>query len=155
MAGASTATSGVHAVVGLTGLTVESGGFTVQHEQVLRIPVPSGVDRAHFSTIQRDFELLAQVAGEYPDDFARLHNAAVESDFRTAARIAGEIGLTEDRFVRDGGGIWGAMITIAAIGIAYVVLTGGSTDTVPAPPQPPPPETDPIPSDVGAPGGAP
>ena len=37
------ATSGVHAVVGLTGLTVESGGFTIQTEQLYG--VPSGPDR--------------------------------------------------------------------------------------------------------------
>jgi len=40
------ATSGVHAVVGLTGLTVESGGFTIQTEQLYGVPSgPGGGER--------------------------------------------------------------------------------------------------------------
>ena len=145
------ATSGVHAVVGLTGLTVESGGFTIQTEQLLRLPVPNVIDASHASSIRRDFELLAEIAAQYPDDFVRLHNAAAQSDLPAAARIAKQIGLTEDRFVRDGGGIWGAMIAIAAAGIAIAVLTAGSSEHAPGPENPPPRETG-IP-DAGLPGG--
>lgn len=145
-------TTGVHAVVGLTGLKVQSGGITVQFDQVLRLPMPATLDLA---AARRDFELLAQMAGEYPEDVRRLHAAAVRSDMATATRIAREIGLTEERFVGDGGGIWGAMITIAAVGLALAAIDAALPPDHAPGPEDPPPERTPIPDGGLPPGGAP
>jgi hypothetical protein len=146
--------SGVHAIIGLTGLTTESGEFTLHQERVVRFAVPTAVDRRHAEMIRRDSELLAEIAGNYADELGSLHNAAVRGDFPTAGRIAREIGLTEERAVAEGGGMWG-WIALAAIGIGIGILIQSEDDQAPGPPEPPPAPTEP-PTDAGLPpGGAP
>ena len=145
--------SGVHAVVGLSGLSVERGGYSVQHDQILKLPLPSAYTQDRCERIRRDFEILAEVVAQYPDEFSRLHDAAMRSDFQTASQIAGQIGLTEDRFLHQGGG---ALEVAAGVAIVLLIVVLGSSrpSPAPAPPQPPPPETTLPPGDAGAPSDA-
>jgi hypothetical protein len=146
--------SGVHAIIGLSGLTTQSGEFTLQHERVVHFAVPTVVDRRHSEMIRRDSALLAEIAGSYADELGALHNAAVRGDFPTAGRIARQIGLTEQRAVAEGGGMWG-WIALAAVGIGIAILAQSGDDHAPGPPEPPPAPTEP-PTDAGLPpGGAP
>lgn len=142
--------SGVHAVVGLSGLTVERGGYSVQHDQILKVPLPAAYERDRCDRIRRDFDILAEVVGQYPDEFSRLHEAAMRSDFQTASQIARQIGLTEDRFLHQGGGALEVAAGIAIV-LLIVVLGSSGSEPTPAPPQPPPPETTLPPPDAGVP----
>jgi hypothetical protein len=104
--------------------------------------------------IRRDSALLAEIAGSYADELGALHNAAVRGDSPTAGRIARQIGLTEERAVAEGGGMWG-WIALAAVGIGIAILAQSGDDHAPGPPEPPPAPTEP-PTDAGLPpGGAP
>jgi hypothetical protein len=149
------AASGVHAVVGLSGLAVESEGFRLIEEKVVRLELPAELDARNSEILQRDIQLLAEIANRRPESLAHLHNAAVRNDFGEAQRIAGEIGLSEERFVSEGGGIWHVVAGFLAV-VAIVVLASESGSPSPTPaPENPPPETTPIP-DAGAPSaGAP
>ncbi len=146
--------SGVHAIIGLTGLTTESGDFTLHHERVVRFAVPTSIDRRHAEMIRRDSELLAEIAGKYADELGALHNAAARGDFPAAGRIARDIGLTEERAVAEGGGMWG-WIALAAVGIGIAILAQSGEDHAPGPPDPPPAPTEPLPDGGLPPGGAP
>ncbi|MEY2517706.1 MAG: hypothetical protein QOJ89_5064 [bacterium] len=148
------AASDVHVVIGMTGLTTQSGGFTIKQDRVLSFPVPRDFASSHCAVARRDFELLAEIAGKESESLGRLHKAAIENDPATATRIANEIGLTEERFVAEGGGVWTAMIVLAAVGLAYAAATsGGSSEPVSGPSQPPPEETVLGPSSAGSAGG--
>jgi hypothetical protein len=145
--------SGVHAVIGLTGLTTQSGEFTLHQERVVRFAVPPAVGRRHAEIIQRDSALLADVAANYADELGALHDAAMRGDFPTAGRIAEEIGLTEERALAEGGGMWG-WIALAAVGIGIALVVKSDSDPAPGPQDPPPPVND-IPDGGLPPGGAP
>jgi hypothetical protein len=139
--------SGVHAVIGLTGLARESGGFPVVQERLVRFELPPAFDSEIF---RRDSELLAEIASQNAESFAYLHDCAIRNDFGEARRIANQIGLTEERFSAEGGGMW---IFIAAAAVFLAVAVTGDSPPTPQPPEPPPEET-PIP-DAGIPGGTP
>ncbi len=139
----------VHVVIGLTGLEAESGDVTISQEQIFRIAMPTSIGSRHIELMQRDCEILAGIAREHPETLATLHNAALNSDFRTANRLANEIGLREERFYAEGGGMWG---WIVAAGIVFLAAAAFSGDS-PPPPQPPP-EPPPRPVDAGTEGGA-
>ncbi len=139
-------------VIGLTGLTSESGGFTIQQDRVLKLEIPT--DLGDCEVVRRDFELLAGIAGQHPESLNALHKAAIVNDVPAVTRIANEIGLTEDRFAARGGGIFWAMIALAGAGLAYAAATGsGSSEHAPGPSQPPPEETVLGPSSSGSAGG--
>ena len=148
------AASGVHAVVGLSGLTVESGGFRLVEEKVVRLELPAELDVRQRDILEHDIRLLAEIASQRPESLAYLHNAAVRNDFGEARRIAGEMGLSEERFASEGGGIWAVAAGFLAV-VAIVVLASESPpDSTPAP-ENPPPERTPIPDAGAPPGGAP
>ena len=66
--------------------------------------------------------MLLGIAKKNPDAFLELHNAALTNDVPTATRIANEIGLQEERFYAEGGGMWG-WIVLAGVVIAVAALT--------------------------------
>jgi hypothetical protein len=146
------AASNVHAVVGLSGLVVESGGFRLVQEKVVRLELPAELDARQSEILQRDIRLLADIASQRPESLAYLHNAVVRNDLGEAQRIAGEIGLSEERFASEGGGVW---VAVGFLAVIAIVILGSDPPPEPTPaPENPPPERTPIP-DAGVPGGAP
>jgi hypothetical protein len=135
-----TTTSGVRAVVGLTGLAGESGGVRVLQERMVKFELPAEFDEQHIEILRRDSELLAGLASRHGASLACLHNAPLRSDFAEARRIANEIGLSEERFEAEGGGFWG-WIAAAAVVFAIAVLAPGDSSPPPPPPEPPPEPT--------------
>jgi hypothetical protein len=136
----------VHVVIGLTGLEAESGDVRISQEQIFRIAMPASIESRHIELMRRDCEILAGIAREHPHTLVTLHNAALNSDLRTANRLAGEIGLREERFYAEGGGMWGWII---AAGVVLLAAAAFSGDSPPAPPPQPPPEPPPGPTDAG------
>ena len=64
--GQAPATGAVQAIIGLVGLSGESGGFRLEQERVVRFALPDDYGAGHCQTLRRDLELLTQIAGE-PD----------------------------------------------------------------------------------------
>jgi hypothetical protein len=140
----------VQVVIGLTGLEAESGDVNISQEQIFRIAMPASINSRHIELLRRDCEILAGIARDHPHTLVTLHNAALNSDFPTANRLANEIGLREERFYAEGGGMWGWII---AAGVVFLAAAAFSGDSPPSPP-PPPPDPPPAPVDAGAEGGA-
>jgi hypothetical protein len=135
---------GVQAIVGLTGLTSNSGGYTLHGERVIRIELPESYDAERMKRLQKDFELIAGMIEQHPDDIAALHNAVLQQDSKRAGEIAAKVGLDEGKIVAQGGGAW------AAVGIAVVVLVGfGLLLAHDTPPVPEPPTTAPADAGIG------
>ena len=89
---------------------------------------------------------MAGVATENPGSLIALHEAALKNDLPTARRLVDELGLREERFYAEGGGMWG-WIVLAAVALAAAAAFSGDS---PSPPQPPPqPPPDPEPPDGG------
>ena len=138
-------THGVHAVVGLTGFETESDGLRVSRERFARIELPQSIRREHIEVMRKDFEELARIAEQFPDDLVALENAVLENDLPTAIQLAGKVGLSEERIAASGGGKGGVLVGIAIV-VAFGLLL--ESDTPPPPPPPPPPPTT-LPPDAG------
>jgi hypothetical protein len=145
--------SSVQLVIGLTGLEVRSADVTFSRDQVFRIPLPAGFDANHIERMQKDCEMLAGIARKSPERLREFHNAALRNDFQSAIRIGNEIGLREERFYDEGGGMWG-WIALAAVVIVIAVAAESDSPPHPSPPPQPPPKPDHIP-DAGAPDAGP
>ena len=109
------------AVVGLTGYGTESGGTTVYGEQFVKFALPETVTAEHIEQMRIDFETLAELARQHPDDIAEIQNAVASNDFGRAGRVASRIGLNEERLAAAGG----ASVAVA-IGIVVILLVGAA-----------------------------
>ena len=74
----------VQAVIGLTGFRTYSTGFPTSREQFMRLELPPRFDREHVMQAQRDFEILAKRAAEYPQEMVELQNAVLAYDLPRA-----------------------------------------------------------------------
>lgn len=147
------AASSVQLVIGLTGLEAQAADVSFLRDQIFRIPLPPTFDPSHIERMQRDCEMLAGIAKKSPDRLREFHNAALRNDFGSATRIANEIGLQEEQFYADGGGMWG-WIALAAVVIVVAASVQSDSPTEPSPPPQPPPRPDDIP-DASAPNAGP
>jgi hypothetical protein len=117
------------AVMALSGLKGKIGPFELSADHICRLALPKRFDRDHAKRLQRDFELLAAIAREHPQKIVEMQNAALHNDLPRTKRLADEIGLQEERFIREGGGwLLAAIIAvIVAVAIAANQITGSST----------------------------
>jgi hypothetical protein len=143
----------VQAVIGLSGFRVDSGGFPMSREHVLRFELPPRFDAEHIELARRDFEVLASKAAHYPAELVDFQNAVLAHDLPRAGRLARDIGLTPEQLHEEGGGA--AEVALVGGIIAVLILAGAwvASDS-PSPPPQPGPEAGPPPtggpSDAGA-----
>lgn len=60
------------AVIGLAGLKSQVDRFALSSDHICRIAAPERFDRDHVKRIQRDFELLADIAREHPQKIVEM-----------------------------------------------------------------------------------
>jgi hypothetical protein len=131
----------------------------VTGERFIRVDLPPTITAEHIEMMQRDLEMMAEIAQQYPKDMTELHHAVVRHDFHRAMQVARRVGLTEEQFAARGGGQVGvaAQILVVLV-VASLIMSGGSGEgEAPTPAQPtvgldgglPPGGV----SDAGAPGG--
>jgi hypothetical protein len=129
---------GANAIVGLSGLASRSGGYLLNAERVIRIELPESYDVDRMKRLQKDFELLAGMIADHPDEMAALQNAVLGQDQARARAIAVKVGLDEDKIVARGGGAWAAVGAIAIL-IGFGLVLAHDTPPVPEPPTTSPP----------------
>jgi hypothetical protein len=117
----------LHAALGLTGFKTASGGFNISSASTHQIEMPEHFNVDDVRKMQRDCEILAQIAREHPEAMAEMQNAVLNHNFHHAKKIAKKIGLDEDRFIALGGGFWAAVVACIMIGVLlFDQVTGGS-----------------------------
>ena len=141
----------VQAVIGLTGFRTYSTGFPTSREQFMRLELPPRFDREHVMQAQRDFEILAKRAAEYPQEMVELQNAVLAYDLPRANQLARDIRITPRQLHDEGGGaaevalVGGILVLLLA-----VVLSSDEPSPPPPPPRPVGPEAGVPPTDAGA-----
>ena len=142
----------VQAVIGLSGFRTDSTGLPMSREHFIRLELPPRFDREHIWQAQKDFEILAKRAAEYPQELVEFQNAVLAHDLPRADQLAREIGITFRQLHEEGGGAGELALAggiFAVLLLAAVVLSG---DSHPAPPPRPvgPEGGTPPPPDAGA-----
>jgi hypothetical protein len=139
----------VKAVVGITAVETQDSGVRVIGERTVRFDLPALVNAEHVELMQKDFEIIAGLAKEHPEEMVDLHNAILNHDFPTAYRVANQIGLNEERLVAEGGGQKGIAVGILVILVIVAIATSGDESP---PPEPVGPDGG-VPADGGPDGG--
>ncbi len=129
-----TTNGSVQAVVGLTGIEVDSGRTRVCREHYVRFDLPPSVTVDDVAVMQRDFQILSELAAQYPEDMAELHNAVLADDLGRARELAEKVGMTEEQIAARGGGKVGIVIGIVAVlALGALVLGHSGSTTTPRP----------------------
>lgn len=79
------------------------------------IKLPESFKPDHIRRAQKDCEILAQIIEEKPDEVRSLVNDLLQDKTHDAKQRAKELGLSEDEFVRKGGGIYILIILIVLL----------------------------------------
>jgi hypothetical protein len=72
--------------------------------------IPDTIDGAR---VKRDCEILAKLITDKPKAIPAIYHAALNGDAAGATKEINAIGLTEEAFVAQGGGLWHLLILLA------------------------------------------
>jgi hypothetical protein len=110
----------VHAVVGLTACEGKTGGFSVSTDRVLRIELPRQFTEKDLEVMHKDFQQLAALLKDRPKDMASFFNASLNHKIREANGAAKKLGLREEEFTAEGGGIiWWVVGAVVAADVLF------------------------------------
>jgi hypothetical protein len=97
-------------VLGVVGFDHEMDGLPLSTDHVTRIQLPERLSPADLSRMRTDFELLAAALRDYPAEMTNLLEAHFRKDIASSRKIAETIGLSEQSFKAQGGGIIWALV---------------------------------------------
>jgi hypothetical protein len=92
-------------IIGVEGFSHTADEMTVTKDYVSRIQLRTSFTRKDLDVIAKDCELLAKLLRERPQEMIELLEAAARNELGKARTIANKIGLTEEHFVSQGGGL--------------------------------------------------
>jgi len=118
-------------VLGVVDFSHDREGFVLSTDHLTRVQLPSRLSAEDIQRMRTDFELLATALRDYPTEMTSLLEAHFRKDTDTSRRLADEVGLSEESFKEQGGGIiW------AVVGALVVcdVITGCLTSWAWGPP---------------------
>jgi hypothetical protein len=95
-------------------------------DHVTRVQLPNRLSAEDVERMRRDFELLATALRDHPTEMRDLLEAHFRKDTTTSRRIAETLGLSEEAFKAQGGGIIWAVVGAAVVCDVFTgCLTGG------------------------------
>lgn len=117
----SVARSGLGSVsIGISGRTQAQSKFEVAPGRNVHIDLPAQFSAEHIALAAKDAEIIQGIFKDKPKEVEEIVSLVVAGKFKEAQKIAERIGLTEDYFVKQGGGMWAIVIGIA-IGCALLL----------------------------------
>ena len=100
-------------VFGLMNATRKEGGFEVCGDQQLRIPIPRRCNKADLAKMRKDCEILQEMIDKRPKELSALLQQVSQGNLAEAEKTAANLGLSEEAFVKAGGGLLWLAIPIA------------------------------------------
>jgi hypothetical protein len=111
--------SGMTLSVGLAGIAKTQSNFEVAADKNVRIVMPEGCSHEHILLATKDTEILTKILKEHPEEIVSIMEDITSGKLSDAKKAAAEIGISEENFINQGGGMW-AVIAIA-IGCALLL----------------------------------
>lgn len=106
--------------IGVAGAGEPQSMFEVAAGRSIRVEIPESFAAEHVALAARDSELLTGIFKKHSHDLCQIVYAVNEGKFTEAKKMAEKIGLAEESFVRQGGGLWG-LIIVLGIGAALLL----------------------------------
>jgi hypothetical protein len=111
---------------GLSGRKHIPGGITVKSDRSFSLDMPSRFTPEDMQRILRDCEGVAAILREHPQEAADLFEKVARNQDAEAREVATRLGMTEESFQAQGGGIiwW----VVGAIVVGVLVATEGEAE---------------------------
>jgi len=100
------------------GVSTQRGDFGAlagERVHTVNLAIPDALSEGDLRIVERDFELLLEIARAHPKGINEVLKAAAAKDYGLAKSRASAIGFTEADFRQRGGGCWLALAVAAAI----------------------------------------
>jgi hypothetical protein len=106
--------------ISVSGSTQAQSKFRVASGRNVHVDLPMKFSAEHISLAARDAEILQGILNDNPEQIERIVSAVTAGNFQEAQEIARSIGMTEESFIEQGGGLL-AIVIIIAIGCALLL----------------------------------
>ena len=103
------------ATLSLAGIKSRLGGFDVSSENKIQIELPKTHTKSDVARAQKDCEILGAILKSQPERVVELLQAARSNEREKAQKLARELGLAEEAFQAQEGGLVGLVIVILLI----------------------------------------
>ena len=101
--------------IGVSTLRGDFGALAGERLHAVALSLPDTLSAGDLRIVERDFELLLDIARAHPKGLDEILKAAAAKDYGLAKSRAKAIGFTEADFRQRGGGCWLALAVSAAI----------------------------------------
>ena len=99
--------------IGVSGRTQAQSKFEVAPGRNVHVDLPAQFSADHVALAAKDAEIIQGILKDKPKEVEEIASLVAAGQFKAAQKIAARIGLTEDYFVQQGGGMWALVIAIA------------------------------------------
>jgi hypothetical protein len=106
--------------IGVSGRTQAQSKFEVAPGRNVHVDLRAGFSADHIALAAKDAEIIRGILKDKPKEVQEIVSAVSAGKFKEAQKIAERIGITEDYFVKQGGGLW-ALVIVIAIGCALLL----------------------------------
>ena len=103
--------------IGVTGRTQAQSMFEVAPGRNVHVDLPAGYSAEHLALAAKDAEILMGILKDKPQEVQAIISAVSAGNFTEARKVAKGIGITEEDFMEQGGGLWGVVIVIAVVAV--------------------------------------
>lgn len=111
--------SGASLIAGVAGTARPLGKFQVGAGTTVAIALPDDFGADHTNLAIKDCEIVAGILKQYPKEVAEMLAAVGAGRLAEAKKVAVRIGITEDNFTKQGGGM--LALILLAIGCALLL----------------------------------
>lgn len=108
--GNSAPTSRLQALIGLSGFKNTIEGFPISRDHTFQLELPQSFTAEDIQRMRKDAEGLASLLRNYPDEMQAFVQAVSQGKFGEARKVAQKVGLTEENFVSQGGGLFWVVV---------------------------------------------
>jgi len=106
--------------IGVSGRTQAQSKFEVAPGRNVHVDLPVEFSANHVALAAKDAEILLSILKDKPKEVEEIVSAVGAGNFKETQKIAERIGITEDYFVKQGGGLF-ALVIVIAIGCALLL----------------------------------
>jgi hypothetical protein len=104
--------AGLNCVVQVGSFQAKKGDFSIATDYVRRLAVERPLNADDLKRVQRDCEILAIKLRDKPEEIATILQEIFANDLDRARQVAQRIGLTEQEFTKEGGGLMWLVVVV-------------------------------------------
>lgn len=105
----------IQATVKLSGFAGNKGGFSVLADLARQMDIPKQFHLDDIKRAQRDCEILAEKLKNNPKEAMELFQSIVDNKIDDARRLSGKIGIDEQKFIDQGGGLMWLVVVVVLL----------------------------------------